>query len=71
MDIHFLEFDELIVVEGSDKYLFGNVQGHRIERGTTIIINDIEFDLDYIMNGEEENLYRLINSNNTLIVELK
>lgn len=73
-NIKFLEFDTLIVIEtreNSTKYLFKHIQGHRIDISTTIKVGNYEFDVDYIMPGDQASQYRLINSNDTLVVELK
>lgn len=69
--LHCLEFDNLVVTESSNLYLLKKIQGHKICENTTILVEDIEFDVDYILKDERENHYRLINSNDTLIVELK
>lgn len=73
MELKYLEFDKLIVVdtdEGSEQYLNKEIIGPKIKVGTTINVGNISFDLDYILESDQ-NRYRLINSNATLIVKKK
>jgi len=73
MELKYLEFNKLVVVDtddGSEQYLNKEIIGTKIEIGTTIIVGNIDFNLDYIIESDQ-NRYRLINSNATLIVKKK
>lgn len=69
--LEFLEFNTLMVIGtgvGSSKYMHLFVQGNKINHSSEILVGSYSFDVDYIIpNGG--NTYRLVNSNETLIVE--
>ena len=74
--LDFLKFETLTVIktgENSNKYLFKKIKGNRIDKNTTIIVDMFEFDVDYIIDDDVDgdNCYRLVNSNETIVVELK
>jgi hypothetical protein len=72
-ELKFLEFETLTVVgtgKGSEIYIGKKIKGNRIQHGTDILVGDLPYEVTYILpNGV--NTYRLVNSNETLIVEKK
>lgn len=68
-EIYNLEFSNLIIVESTDDSKIGKyINGTNISIGSDIIIDNSLFNVDHIIQ-EDDNIYRFINSNETLIVQ--
>ncbi len=69
--VNYIEFDKLRVIsagKGSEIFIGKYIQGPRINIGTDIMIGDLSFEINYIVKNSD-NIFRLINSNQSVVVE--
>jgi hypothetical protein len=68
--VNYIEFDKLRISsagKGSEVFIGKYIQGPRINVGTDIMIEDLSFEINYIIQINDT-VYRLINSNQSIVV---